>query len=201
MKDASQLTPTAKPTEPSTDAPDAKTPATTTAPEAYTDFRAPEGGKLDPTVIAEATPIFKELGLSQDSAQRLVDFYNQQITKVAGPEVMKAIVEAQNEKFVTALKADPDIGGKLEQVKIDIGRAYDAIGNPKLVAEFKSAMDSSPEGNNPAFVKMFHAMAQRVIEGKAVTGGGPSVAGQTQKPEAAKSLAASMYPHLVGNRG
>lgn len=200
MKDASQTTLAGTLTDgkPAAATDDKTAPA---APDSYAEFKVADGGKLDPTIIAEATPIFRELGLSQDSAQRLVDFYNKQVEKVAGPKALQAIVDAQNTRYTEALKADPEIGGKLEQVKIDIGRAYDALGNPKLVADFKKAMDESPEGNRPEFIKLFHAMAQKMIEGKPVAGNGPSVFGQTAKPAARPSLAEAMYPHLAANRG
>lgn len=204
LKDASQISTATTSADTQTDgkpaaATDDKT--TTKAPDSYADFTAPAGGKLDATIVAEATPIFRELGLDQAGAQRLVDFYNKQVEKVAGPKALQAIVDAQNTRYTEALKADPEIGGKLEQVKIDIGRAYDALGNPKLVADFKKAMDESPEGNRPEFIKLFHAMAQKMIEGKPVGGNGPSVFGQTAKPSARPSLAEAMYPHLAANRG
>jgi hypothetical protein len=200
LKDQSQPSTSTTTEGQSTDA-TTKDPAKLGAPETYANFSAPDGGKLDATIVAEATPIFKELGLDQAAAQRLVDLYSKQVAKVAGPEALKAIIDAQNTKYRDALNSDPDIGGKLDQVKIDIGRAYDAIGNPKLVADFKKAMDESPEGNRPEFVKMFHAFAQKLIEGKSVAGGGPSPLGQTTKPTVRPSLAEAMYPHLAANRG
>src|SRR5579863_3544340 len=50
-------------------------PKPSAAPDKYTDFKAPDGYTLDPATIEAATPIFKELGLSQDAAQKLVDFH------------------------------------------------------------------------------------------------------------------------------
>lgn len=180
---------------------DGAPPAKDGAPETYADFKVADGGKLDPAIVTEATPIFRELGLNQDSAQRLVDFYNKQVEKVAGPKALQAIIDAENTKYVKALNEDTEIGGKLDQVKADIGRMYDVLGNPKLVADFKKAMDQSPEGNRPEFVKLLHAVAQKVIEGKPVGGSGPSVAGQAAKASTGESLASKMYPHLVQNRG
>src|SRR6266852_5763511 len=42
------------------------------APEKYADFRVPEGFKFDPEALTEAQATFKELGLTQDQAQKLV---------------------------------------------------------------------------------------------------------------------------------
>src|SRR3974390_2103196 len=69
--------PTSTPTQASTE----KTslinePAHSGAPEAYADFSVPDGMELDGEVSKEAGTIFKELNLTQDQGQRLVDFYN-----------------------------------------------------------------------------------------------------------------------------
>ena len=43
------------------------------APEAYTEFTVPEGYKLEGERLEQTQALFKELGLSQDKAQKLVD--------------------------------------------------------------------------------------------------------------------------------
>lgn len=191
---------TSSTTEPKPNEPEPpKTPASG-APERYELKSAQGQPALDPRTVEEATPIFRELGLDNAQAQRLVDFYNKQITKATGPEANKAILDARNAQFMEQLQRDPEIGGKLPQVKADIGRAMDALGKPELKAEFQKAMDASPEGNNPLFVKMFHALAEKVIEGKPTSGGGPSPHGQTAGGVAERpSIANAMWPNLVQN--
>src|SRR6185437_10360924 len=61
-----ETTPSESVTEPKTDGP----------PESY-DFKAPEGKELNSKFLDRATPVFKELGLSQANAQKLVDTYNE----------------------------------------------------------------------------------------------------------------------------
>jgi len=46
----------------------------TADPGTYTDFSVPEGVEVNEELLAQANPIFKELGLSQEQAQKLVDF-------------------------------------------------------------------------------------------------------------------------------
>ena len=99
------------PVEPKPDAP--------VVPESY-DFRAPEGATLDKSAVDAATPIFKELGLTQDQAQKLVDLY---------PKITENIVKANNDAYtamregwVSELKADKEIGGKLDHVAAEIGK-------------------------------------------------------------------------------
>src|SRR5262245_65330565 len=45
------------------------------APETYGQFTVPTGYELDPKIMEEATALFKGAGLSQDHAQKMVDFY------------------------------------------------------------------------------------------------------------------------------
>ena len=165
------------------------------APDTYT-FKPPEGQTYDDAAIAAATPIFKELGLSQAAADKLVTFYNEQMKAVADTGT-KAVM-AMREKWVTEVKSDPEIGGKLDVVKADIARAYDVLGDTKLVQDFKSAMDLTGAGDNPAFIKAFWKLSQKIIEGKPAPGGGPSPHGQTAGGNSPRpTIAQAMYPNLA----
>lgn len=172
------------------------------APDAYTAFTPPEGYTLDPKAIEAATPIFKELGLTQDQAQKLVEFHSKQMIDAAkGPET--AMTTMRNDWQAKA-KSDPDmakaVNGNatgLDAVKLDMSRALNAIGDPALAAEFKQAMDLTGAGDHPAFIKTFWKMAQFITEGKHVAGAQPSPHGQqapgtTARPSAAQAL----YPNL-----
>jgi hypothetical protein len=178
----------------------ATTPATgetpkPTGPDTYT-FTPPEGQTYDKTLLDAATPIFKELGLSQAQADKLVEVQ----AKWARSQADLAIetVKAQREKWVAEVMRDPDLGPKLEAIKTDIGRAFAAINDPALEQSFKDAMNLTGAGDNPAFIKTFHKFAQKFIEGKPVSGTGASPNGQTptgqvQRPSAAQA----MYPNLA----
>jgi len=103
------------------------------------------------------------------------------------------------EKWRTEIRNDPDIGGKLDQVRETVSRAIDGLGDPKLAREFKEAMNYTGAGNNPAFIRAFYKLAQMVTEGKAVPAGGPSPAA---RPGGARpSLAQAMYPGLPSYQG
>lgn len=169
------------------------------APEAYADFKAPEGHTLDKATIDKATPIFKELGLSQDAAQKLVDLYAaQQIEAAKAPG---ATYEALRTDWRSKVNADPEIKayateGKtgLDAIKVDIGRALGTL-DPTLATEFKAAMDLTGAGDHPAFVKAFWKLSQGITEGKHVAGRGPSPQGQRDPSKAEKPTAAqAMYP-------
>lgn len=184
------------PAEPSLLNKDAPKPAEG-APEKYEAFKIPDGHQLDAKVLEEASPIFKELGLSQDKAQKLVDLYSKH--SAATSDGLAEAVRKQNETWQSEAKAHPDLKGKLDPggpVLTTISRALDSLGDAKLTADFKSAMDFTGAGNHPAFIRTFYAMAQRIAEGTHVAGNGPSPLGQTQPGARPPSPAKAMYPNL-----
>ena len=164
------------------------------APESYTDFSVPEGHTLDAAAVGAATPIFRELGLSQDQAQRLVNFYSEQIGKINSEN--EGFMETMRTQWREELKADKEIGGKLDQVKVEIGRALDRL-PPAVRDNFKAAMDMTGAGDHPAVIKAIHSFASLIGEGTHVTGNAPSEHGQSKTGVSNRpSAAQSMYPNL-----
>jgi hypothetical protein len=195
-------TPSTPSPEPSTESADGKTVLTkpsegkpSGAPENYAQFKAPEGYTLSNSTIEAAAPIFKDLGLSQEQAQKLVDFHSAQMIEAAkGPQTA---YETMRTDWQNQTQNDPEIKGKLDVVKTDIGRALNALGDTKLATEFKAAMDLTGAGDHPAFVKTFWKLSQFVTEGSHVAGSGPSTAGQRAPGSANRPTAAqSLYPKL-----
>lgn len=167
---------------------------TSVVPEKY-EFKAPEGTTLDETTITEASAVFKELGLSNEAAQKLVDL-NAKLAKTVSEAPYKAY-DAMREGWQNETKADKEIGHILPKVKETIGKALDTIADPALVAEFKNTMNLTGSGDHPAFIKTFYKLAQSIVEGSHVSGKGPSPHGQsatgtTERP----SVANAMYPNL-----
>lgn len=165
----------------------------TGAPETY-EFKAPEGQQLDAALVAEASPIFKELGLSQDQAQKLVDFYT---TKSAATQNELATkIDTMRAEWRDAVMKDPAIGPKLDSVKVELGRAKDQL-SPDVRAKFDEAMNTTGLGDHPAVVRALYEMAKLVNEGSHVTGASPSPAGQRSPSQPARpSIAGALYPNL-----
>lgn len=182
-----------KPVEPSAE-PAAEPKPESAAPDAYTDFSVPEGHTLDTAAIESATPIFRELGLSQDQAQKLVNFYSEQIGKINSEN--ESFMETMRTQWRNDLKADKEIGGKLDQVKVDIGRTLDRL--PTEVRDnFKAAMDLTGAGDHPAIIKAIYSLGQLIGEGTHVNGDRPSEHGQARNGvQNRPSLAGAMYPNL-----
>jgi hypothetical protein len=160
-------------------------------PEAY-DF----GKDFDPKVVEAAAPIFKELGLSQDAASKLVDLYQKQTAGLT--DTLLAQVEKTRTEWRTAVESDKEIGGILKtRVLPEIGRALDKL--PTEVSKsFRESLDLTGAGDHPAVVKALYEMSKLVNEGTHVSGRGPSAEGQTPAGKIAPpSLAQAMYPNLV----
>ena len=119
------------------------------APEAYTEFTLPEEVTLDAALLEAATPVFKDLNLTQEQAQKLIDF---QAAQVQAAEV--AQVESFNalkEDWVTQAKADKEFGGDAfdENVKL-AGAAVNTFGTP----EFKQLLNDYGIGNHPEMIRL-----------------------------------------------
>lgn len=189
----------AKPTEPAP-AEGEKKPEPQAVPEKY-EFKVPDGQQLNEALVAEATPLFKEMGLSQENAQKLFDFHNKTVAEAAAAP-MKAY-EEMRDAGRKEIVADKDLGdGKSDlkpEVKATIAKAIDALPNAK---EFRAAMDLTGVGDNPAFVRAFAHMAKQLAEGTPVRGSGPSPAGQTAPGAASRtSPAQALYPNLPSSAG
>ena len=165
------------------------------APEAYEPFKTPEGYKLDEAVSKEAGDLFKGLGLSQTQAQSLVDFYAKQ-TQASAEQPYKDYA-ALREGWQNEVKADPEIGNKLPEVKQNFAKALDSLGDPKLASEFRAAMDLTGAGDHPAFIKVINKFASRMIEGGHVRGSNPSEQGQKSPNSPPPDAAHALYPKLA----
>jgi hypothetical protein len=187
----------------STQPPPAKADAGTTVPEKY-EFKAPDNYTIDPAAIAAATPIFKELGLTQDQAQKLMDIQiAREIALAKAPdEAVRTMrngwrgeTEAHAEIKATVDKNSGKTG--MDAVKVNIARTLSVL-PVDLQVEFKDAMNLTGAGDHPAFVRAFNKLAAFVTEGSHVTGKGPSELGQVKPGTGSKpDAAAAMYPTLA----
>lgn len=200
-------TPTPTPSEPKTilneDKPKEPEPpkAAEGAPKEYTDYKVPEGFTLDPEVKKQADALFKGMGLSQENAQKLVDFYAGK-TIEAHDAPFKAYKE-MTDKWRTDAEAHPDLRGKLgagQEVNVRIGRFLDGLNDPKLVSDFKELMELTGTGNHQAFIRVIDSAARRLTEGSHVAGKGPAPQGQSQGNRPPPTAAEAMWPNLATTR-
>ena len=168
-------------------------PEPTKAPEAY-EFKVPEGVKLDPATLEKVTPIFKEAGLSQEVAQKLMTAHIEQLQAAAkGPQEVYEKLRTDWRNEVVGDKALGDGTGLKPEVKATLGRAIDSMGGEAAQA-FRQAMELTGAGDHPAVIRGLYAMAQLLTEGRPLKAGGPVPVSSPDKPA---SAAKAMYPNLA----
>ncbi len=134
-----------------------------------TKLTLPEGMKADDPQFKSFSEIYSDAKLDpQAKGQKLIDLYT---TAVKGIQQQQQDVwKSTNEGWVTAVKADPEIGGaKFEPTKATIARAIDSLG-PELSVAFRQGLDATGAGNHPAIWKGLAKMAALLTEGGHVSG-------------------------------
>ncbi|ENM1056213.1 peptidase [Enterobacter hormaechei] len=147
------------------DKPDDKEQKQDGAPEKY-EFKPAEGQELDTAALEQFEPIARELNLTNEQAQKMVDLYG---TKIM-PMVQKQQAEAwqkQTEGWAETVKADKEIGGdKLTANLSAAQRALDQFGTPDL----KEYLNATGLGNHPDLVKTFVKIGKAMSEDGMVDG-------------------------------
>lgn len=146
------------------DEPAAEEVAAPVVPETY-DLSL-EGVELDAALVEEATPIFKELGLTNDQANALLPLAPKLMAQ-AQEATMQRLIEAgaqQRQQWLEATKADPDIGGaKMEETTHLAAKGLDAIGFVEG-HPFRKALTESGFGNHPDMIRMARRLGELVGE-------------------------------------
>ncbi|MBE0126768.1 peptidase [Citrobacter amalonaticus] len=134
------------------------------APEKY-EFQAAEGVELDTEALKEFDPVAREMNLTNEQAQKLVDVY---------PKILAGVQQRQveawqqtTEQWAADVKADKEIGGdKLPSNLSAAQRALDQFGTPEL----KTYLNDTGLGNHPDLVKAFVKIGKAMSEDGMVTG-------------------------------
>lgn len=134
------------------------------APEKY-EFTAGEGVELDADALKDFEPVARDLNLTNEQAQKLVDAYPKIL---AGVQQRQAEAwQKQTEGWAETVKADKEIGGdKLTANLSAAQRALDQFGGPAL----KEYLDSTGLGNHPELVKTFVKIGKAMSEDGMVDG-------------------------------
>lgn len=118
------------------------------APETYAEFNLPDDVPVDAALLDGALPLFKELGLNQEQAQKLVDFQVKQV-EASGQKQADAFNQQLND-WLTDAKADKEFGGDAFDKNVAIAKSgVDAFGTP----EFKQLLDDTGLGNHPEIIR------------------------------------------------
>ena len=152
-------------------------------PPEYTKFSIPEGFDYDDGKVSEFTTLARELNLSQEQAQKLVDLH---VRHWLGYEEG---LKAQKEAWGKEAMEDPEFGGqKFVQSLRDAHRFINVFGGEKL----KLALEATGVGNHPEIFKAF-ARAGRILgEDQLVKGAGAAPTGGGTFAD----LANTLYPDM-----
>lgn len=132
------------------------------APEKY-EFTAGEGQELDKEAVAAFEPIARELGLSNEQAQKIVDVYGSTII----PQIAKqqeAAWQKQVTEWAETVKADKELGS-VESIG-NAQKAMDQFGTPEL----KQYLNDSGLGNHPELFRIFSRIGKAMSEDGFVSG-------------------------------
>jgi hypothetical protein len=153
-----------------------------TPPDTYADFVMPEGIELDSALLTEATPLFKELGLTQEQAQKLVDFQAKQVK--AGSESQVGAFNQLMNDWREQSKNDKEFGGDKFEESISVARtAIDKFGTPGL----KQLLEEHGVGNHPEVIRFMVKVGKLTAED---VPGGASAA-----PAKAQDHVSLLYPN------
>lgn len=134
------------------------------APDKY-EFKAGEGVELDSGAMADFEPVARELNLTNEQAQKLVDVYPKILAGVQQRQV--EAWQKQTEGWAETVKADKEVGGdKLTSNLSAAQRALDQFGTPEL----REYLDGTGLGNHPELVKAFIKVGKAMSEDGVITG-------------------------------
>lgn len=158
-------------------APDpAAEPAPTEAAE-YTEFTIPEGISLEGDVLDAFKVAAKECGLTQENAQKLIEF---------GSVANAKALEKVSAQWESDARADKEYGGaKIDENLGIAGKAFDAFASPEL----KQLLATSKIGNHPEMIRAFYKIGKAMSEDTFVSG--------SRAPSSSQSAAEKLY----GNKG
>lgn len=154
-------------------------------PEVY-ELKAPGDVALDAKMVEQATPVFKELGLTNEAAQKVVDFYAgtvlPEVAQTVQDATLKALGMSDMADWAKQLKADKELGGaNFEKAATVAAQARDAVGTPELI----KLLNDTRLGNHPEIFRLFHKIGTAIGEG--------SIFGKSDGTAQPASLAMSLY--------
>lgn len=125
-----------------------------------------EGFSIDPALIDSADPVLRDLGLSNDAANKLVPVAREIATRTQASLVrqIEDAAAAQKRAWHEAFAADPEIGGaRRDETEHLAARALDAMGFVEG-HPFRQALNDSGFGNHPDMIRAFRRLGEMIGE-------------------------------------
>jgi hypothetical protein len=129
------------------------------APEKY-EIKVGEGIEMDQEALEKFTPVFKDLGLSNEGAQKLVDAYVPVMQEMAEKTRQKALTDYN--KMTDEWKQDTmkQLGDSAKESLAVCSKAIDAFGSSKL----RELLDETRLGNHPEMVNFMLKVGKTIKE-------------------------------------
>jgi len=150
------------------DAPTAPTPSVA-APASLTPERydlALDGFTIDPALVQNADPVLRDIGLSNDAANKLLPVARDIMARTQ-ESLVRQIADAaaaQKKTWHEAFVADPEIGGaRRSETEHFAAKALDALGYAQG-HPFRQALNESGFGNHPDMIRAFRRLGELVGE-------------------------------------
>lgn len=162
------------------------------APEGDYEVTLPEGQPLDAEALAAVSPLFKELGLSNEGASKLVSAYAETVLPRVTEQVMagvnadvaatqKAWADESRAAVADDAKLEPGArafdGKPLAQVQSVAAKALDKLGSP----EFREFLNETGLGNHPQMLRFAYRAGSAISEDTSFDRGGPAAAPATRE--------------------
>lgn len=138
------------------------------APEKY-EFALPEGyeGQMDEKAIGEFEPVARELGLTNEQANRLIAI--QANAQMRAQQEQQEQITQTMETWASDLRKDSEFGGANFDSNVKTAqKAMEAFGSPEL----KQILNDTGLGSHPELVKVFHRIGKAISEDSMEKGGG-----------------------------
>jgi len=157
-------------------------------PEQY-DLKPPEGIKeLPEEFIGKFTDAAKQIGLSQDQAQKAFEFY----LRSQQEEIAKAEEDMQRQAAEWAEEVRKMWGTSFEEKRAVAAKAYSEI--VQEIPEIRDVIEAMGLGTHPAVLKLFYRLGQLTQEDRLVTGKHAAPA------KSEEELLATLYPTTANKR-
>ena len=126
------------------------------APEAYADFKLPEGMPVDSDFLDTTKAVFKEAGLSQEKAQKLVDLVVERDKRVEKAQFDQA--DAWAKEFMKSPTAKEDLSYAAKAREFCTPGVREMLKDPRI-------------GNNPEILATFAKIGRMLSEDSMVEAG------------------------------
>lgn len=155
----------------------------TGAPDKY-EFKPAEGRNFDNEVITSFSEIAKELNLTQDGAQKMLDKVGGKMAERQAQQIASIV-----QGWADASTADKEFGGENLNANLSVAKkALDAFGTPQL----RTLLNESGLGNHPELIRFFYRAGKAISEDQYVVTGGTSGSNKPVTRDFA-SAAAALY--------